>query len=174
MTRLCLIAAVAENGVIGRNNALPWRLPDDLKHFKALTLGHPILMGRKTWESLGRPLPGRENLIVTRNPGYQASACRVVHSLPEALTACAQAELAFVIGGGELYAQALPLADALYLTEVHAEVEGDACFPTIDRTRFVETERRHHGADEAHAWAFDFVTYQAIKPAMAGLADMAG
>jgi len=164
MTRLCLIAAVAENGVIGRDNALPWRLPDDLKHFKALTLGHPVLMGRKTWESLGRPLPGRENLVVTRNPGYQASACRVVHSLPEALAACAHAELAFVIGGGELYAQALPFADTLYLTEVRAEVEGDATFPDFDRTRFIETERRHHAADLAHAWAFDFVTYQAIKP----------
>lgn len=162
MTRLCLIAAVAGNGVIGRDNGLPWRLPDDLKHFKALTLGHPVLMGRKTWESLGRPLPGRENLIVTRNLAYQASACRVVHSLPEALAACAGKALAFVIGGGELYAQALPLADTLYLTEVQTAVEGDAYFPDFDRTRYIETERRHHDADEAHAWAFDFVTYQAI------------
>ncbi|MDD5296004.1 MAG: dihydrofolate reductase [Rhodocyclaceae bacterium] len=164
MTRLSLIAALARNGVIGRDNTLPWRLPDDLKRFKALTLGHPILMGRKTWESLGRPLPGRENVVVTRNPAYQATGCRIVHSLPEAIGACAHWDEVFVIGGGELYAQALPFAHTLYLTEVQAEVEGDARFPDFDRARFLETERLHHAQDETHALAFDFVTYQAIKP----------
>lgn len=160
MTRLALIAAVAKNGIIGRNNTLPWRLPDDLKRFKALTLGHPIIMGRKTWESLGRPLPGRENIVLTRDRNYQAAGCRVVHSLEEALAACGEADTAFVIGGGEFYALTLPFADVLHLTEVQAKVEGDASFPAFDRQRFIETEREHHAADEAHACAFDFVTYQ--------------
>ncbi len=164
MTRLALIAAVAKNGIIGRDNTLPWRLPDDLKRFKALTLGHPILMGRKTWESLGRPLPGRENIVVTRDRNYQATGCRVVHSLKEALAACGQADTAFVIGGGEFYALTLPVAHVLHLTEIQAEVEGDAHFPPWDKDRFVETERVHHAADDAHAWAFDFVTYQALNP----------
>ncbi len=161
MSRLCLIAALATNGVIGRHNTLPWRLPDDLKHFKALTLGCPVIMGRKTWESLGRPLPGRENIVVTRDPVYAAAGCRVVHGLEEALAACGNAEEVFVIGGGELYALALPLAHTLYLTEVHGNVEGDAHFPAFDRSRFLETQREHHAADETHAWAFDFVSYQA-------------
>ena len=163
MPRLCLIAARAANGVIGRDNTLPWRLPDDLKHFKALTLGCPVIMGRKTWESLGRPLPGRENIVVTRDHGYAAAGCRVVHGLEEALAACGDTDKVFVIGGGELYTLALALAHTLYLTEVQAEVEGDARFPAFDRTRFLETQREHHAADAAHAWAFDFVTYQA-KP----------
>ena len=161
MSRLCLIAALAANGVIGRNNTLPWRLPDDLRHFKALTLGCPVIMGRKTWESLGRPLPGRENIVVTRDRVYAAAGCRVVHDLEAALAACGTAETVFVIGGGELYTLALPLAHTLYLTEVRESVEGDTRFPDFDRTRFLETERVHHAADEAHAWAFDFVTYQA-------------
>lgn len=161
MPRLCLIAALATNGVIGRDNTLPWRLPDDLKYFKALTLGSPVIMGRKTWESLGRPLPGRENVVVTRDPAYQAVGGSVAHGLAEALAACGKADTAFVIGGGELFTLALPLADTLYLTEVRAEVAGDAYFPAFDRSRFLETERVHHAADAAHEWAFDFVTYQA-------------
>lgn len=160
--RIALIAAVAANGVIGRDNSLPWRLPDDLKRFKALTLGHPMIMGRKTWESLGRPLPGRRHIVVTRDRGYHAAGVETAHSLAEAVTACDEADTVFVIGGGEMYALALAegLADILYLTEVRAEVAGDTCFPEFDRAGFVECEREHHAVNDKHALAFDFVTYQ--------------
>lgn len=160
--RMALIAALASNGVIGKDNTLPWRLPDDLKRFKALTLGHPIIMGRKTWESLGRPLPGRRHIVVTRDTGYHAAGVETVHSLAQAVVACGEVETAFVIGGGEMYALTLAehLADVLYLTEVHAQVAGDTRFPEFDRADFVECEREHHPADDKHSLAFDFVTYQ--------------
>lgn len=162
--RLCLIAAIARNGVIGKHNALPWRLSADLKHFRALTMGHPIIMGRRNWESIGRPLPGRENIVITRDRHYAAPGCRVVHSLDEAIAACSGHEQAFIIGGAEIYAQALPLVSVLYLTEVDAEVEGDVHFPPFDRSRFKEISREHHEADDAHPYAFDFVVYQLIQP----------
>lgn len=162
MTELCVVAALASNRVIGKDNTLPWRLPDDLKHFKALTLGHPIIMGRKTWDSLGRPLPGRENIVLSRSADFRAEGGRVCHSLDDALATCGDRERVFVIGGGELYAQALARAHRLYLTEVKADVPGDSWFPEFDRTRFIEIERVHHTSDQAHAWAFDFVIYQNI------------
>ena len=127
--RVSVIAALARNRVIGIDNRLPWRLPEDLAHFKALTLNHPILMGRKTFESLGRPLPGRINIVITRNPGYRRDGCLVADSIPAALALCRDAAEIFFIGGAELYAQAIPLADRLYLTEVDIEAEGDARFP---------------------------------------------
>ncbi|WP_374399541.1 dihydrofolate reductase [Niveibacterium sp.] len=159
MTKLALIAAVARNGTIGRDNALPWRLRDDLKRFKALTLGHPIVMGRKTWDSLGRPLPGRRNIVVTRQRDLKLEGAEIVHSLDEALALCGEVERAFVIGGAQLYAEALPRADELCLTEVQAEVEGDAHFPDWRDAGFTEVRREGHPADEANDHAFEFVDY---------------
>ncbi len=159
MTKLALIAAVARNGTIGRDNALPWRLRDDLKRFKSLTLGHPIVMGRKTWESLGRPLPGRRNIVVTRQRDLQLEGAEVVHSLDEALALCGAVERAFVIGGAQLYAEALPRADELWLTEVQAEVDGDAHFPAWRDAGFTVVRREGHPADEAHDHPFEFVDY---------------
>ncbi|MDP2809495.1 MAG: dihydrofolate reductase [Rhodocyclaceae bacterium] len=157
---LTLIAAVARNGVIGIDNRLPWRLPADLKHFKALTLGHTVIMGRKTWESLPasfRPLPGRRNIVVTRDASYRADGAVVVRSLPAAIGA-AESGKAFVIGGAELYAAALPLAERLQLTEIDATFEGDTCFPAIDQHQWQETTRETHH-DEA-GFDYAFVSYQ--------------
>jgi dihydrofolate reductase len=157
-----LLAAVARNGVIGRDNGLPWHLPDDLKRFKSLTLGHPVIMGRKTYESIiertGKPLPGRENIVVTRQAGYVAAGCRVVHSLEAALSAAAQPGDIFVIGGEEIFALALPLAGRLDMTEIDADVEGDAVFPDYDRSEWREV-RREPGAG-AQGLRYDFVVYE--------------
>ena len=155
---LVLIAAVAANGVIGVANTLPWRIADDLKRFKVLTLGHPIIMGRKTWESLGRALPGRHNIVITRTPGYCAQGATVVASVAAAVAACANEETAFVIGGAEIYAQTLPLAQRMELTEIHTEVFGDAHFPEFSRVDWSELTREPHvNPDEL---AYDFVSYQ--------------
>ena len=159
-TTLTLIAAVARNGVIGRDNRLPWHLPADLKHFKALTTGHAVIMGRKTWESLPeqfRPLPDRHNIVVTRNAGYRAEGAVVVTSLPAALAA-AQSDEAFVIGGAELYATALPLADRLQLTEIDVAFDGDTHFPAVAPRQWRETAREAH-RDEA-GLGYAFVTYE--------------
>jgi dihydrofolate reductase len=156
--RLSLIAAVAANGVIGSDNALPWRLPADLKRFKALTLGHPVIMGRKTHESIGRPLPGRRNIVVSRNAAYGAEGCEVATSLEAALAACQDDDgEVFVIGGAQLYAAALPLAQRLYLTEIHAGFAGDAHFPAFDRNAWRETARERQRGEEGIA--FDFAVY---------------
>lgn len=155
---LVLIAAVAANGVIGANNALPWRIAEDLQRFKALTLGHPIIMGRKTWESLGRPLPERHNIVITRQPGYAAPGITVVDSVAAAIAACANEATAFVIGGAEIYAQTLPLAQRMELTEVHAEVKGDTCFPPFNRHEWRETLREPRS--DVTGLAYDFVSYQ--------------
>jgi len=171
---LALIAAVARNRVIGRGNALVWRHPDDARWFRQQTLGCPVVMGRKTWDSLParfRPLPGRPNIVVTRQPGWRAEGAVTAPGLAEAL---AQAEALagdaprlFVIGGGELYAQALPLADMLVLTEIAAAFEGDTWFPAVDAAQFAEAERTPHAADAASAAPFDFVVYRRISPAPA-------
>ncbi|MDA8110327.1 MAG: dihydrofolate reductase [Betaproteobacteria bacterium] len=156
--RICLIAAVASNGIIGAGGGLPWHLPEDLKRFKAMTLGHPVIMGRRTWESLGKPLPGRKNIVVTRRAGYAAAGASVACSLAEALALCAHAQVAFVIGGGELYRAALPSADILALTEIHRDYEGDARFPEFDRSVWREVQRAAHAA--ADGTRFDFVCYE--------------
>jgi dihydrofolate reductase len=156
--RLSLIAAVAANGVIGHNNRIPWRLPADLRWFKSVTLGSPIIMGRKTYESIGKPLPGRHNIVVTRDVTYQAPGCTVVHSLAEALTAADGADEVFIIGGAELYAQTLPIADRFYLTEVDAAVAGDTFFPAWDRSQWRELARESHAADDKNPYAYTFVT----------------
>lgn len=163
--RISIIAALAENGVIGRDNRLPWHLPDDLKHFRRLTIGHPVIMGRRNYESLGRPLPDRLNIVVTRDPGYAAPGCRVAHSLAQAFEAAAGAGEIFVIGGGELYAQTLERADRLYLTCVHARVEGDTRFPDFDPGAWREVERVRHEADDRHPYAFSFVTLERLPSA---------
>ncbi|MCD6705770.1 MAG: type 3 dihydrofolate reductase [Thiobacillus sp.] len=158
--RVSVIAALARNRVIGIENRLPWRLPEDLAHFKALTLNHPILMGRKTFESLGRPLPGRTNIVITRNPGYRRDGCLVADSIAAALALCRDAAEVFFIGGAELYAQAIPLADRLYLTEVDIEAEGDARFPDYDRSAFREVSRESHTGEKGDALEFDFAVYE--------------
>ena len=158
MTRVHIVAAVASNGIIGARGKLPWHLPQDLQHFKRLTLGHPVIMGRRTWESLGKALPARENIVVTRRRGYEAPGAAVASSLDAALALCAGEPIAFVIGGGELYAAALPLAAGLVLTEIHKDFEGDARFPDFDRAKWRETQRESHTA--ADGMRFDFVLYE--------------
>jgi dihydrofolate reductase len=158
--RVYLVAAVAENGVIGKNGQLPWHLPEDLKHFKKLTLGHPVIMGRRTWDSLGKhkPLPGRENIVVTRRPGYEAPGAAVANSLQGALAFCIGEPVAFVIGGTSLFEESLPIAAGLVLTEIHQDFEGDTYFPRYDRSRWKESQREAHTA--ANGMRFDFVLYE--------------
>ena len=156
--KLYLVAAVASNGVIGANGRLPWHLPEDLKHFKKLTLGHPVIMGRRTWESLGKALPGRENIVVSRAPGYQAPGAAVATSLDAAIAFCAGEKVAFVIGGTDLFAASLPLASGLVLTEIHRDYAGDARFPAFDRSQWRESQRERHTA--ADGTSFDFVLYE--------------
>jgi len=160
--KLSLIVAMADNHVIGHNNRLPWHLPADLKHFRAITLGKPVLMGRKTWESIGRPLPGRTNIVITRNADYLAADCVVVHSLDEALRAAGSAAEVMVIGGAELYRQALPQADTLYLTLVHGEFDGDTRFPDWRPDDWRETARIDHGPDDRNPHAYSFITLERI------------
>ncbi|WP_400190336.1 dihydrofolate reductase [Hymenobacter sp. B81] len=156
---VALVVAVAENGVIGRDNQLPWHLPADLKHFKQLTTGHPIVMGRRTFESIGRPLPGRRNIVVTRQADWQAEGCEVVHSVLGALELARQYDdEVMVIGGAEIYRQALPAADVVYLTEVHFSPEGDAVLPPFTADDWREESRERHEPDERHAYACSFVT----------------
>ena len=155
--KISIIVAMAENRVIGRDNGLPWHLPADLKHFKAITMGKPIIMGRKTWESIGRPLPGRTNIVVTRSPDYTAEGCVVVHSFEQALAAAAQHDEAMVIGGAEFYRQVLPQANTLYLTLVHETIEGDTYFPALDETQWQEVERTDFEADEQNPHAYSFI-----------------
>jgi dihydrofolate reductase len=153
-----LIAAVAKNGVIGRDNKLPWRLSEDLKHFKVLTMGHPMIMGRKTWESLPGRLPGRPHIVVTRNPDYVPDGATAAASLHAAVAAAGDTDEVFVIGGAELYAQAFEFADRLQLTEIDADFEGDAHFPNWNRAAWRETGRATHRADAGFDYAF--VTYE--------------
>jgi len=158
---LSLIVAISENGVIGREGDLPWRLSADLRRFKRLTMGHPIIMGRKTFESIGRPLPGRTMIVVTRQPDYRAAGAVVVHSLDEALeTASHIDDEVFLIGGAEIYRRALERVDRLYLTRVHADIEGDTRFPHIDFARWRLVQREHHAADEKNEYAHTFKVYE--------------
>jgi dihydrofolate reductase len=156
--RIYLVAAVAANGVIGREGRLPWHLPEDLKHFKHLTLGHPIIMGRRTWESLGGLLPGREHIVITRRPGFHAPGAALASSLEAALALCAGEAVVFVIGGSQIFAESLPLASGLVMTEIHRDYEGDTWFPPYERSRWRETQREAHLA--ADGTKFDFVLYE--------------
>ena len=154
---LSLIAAMAHNNVIGLNNQLPWRLPADLKHFKAVTLGKPVIMGRKTYESIGKPLPGRTNIVVTRDAGYHADGILIAHSLDEALTSTQDAPEAMLIGGAQLYAEALPRTQRMYLTVIDAEFPGDAFFPPYNPSDWHETAHEEHAPDENNPYSYRFL-----------------
>jgi dihydrofolate reductase len=154
-----VIVAMARNRVIGNKGAIPWRLPDELRLFKRLTMGHHIIMGRRTWESISRLLPGRTTVIVTRQRGYQAPGAIITHSLDEAIAACGNDEEIFVIGGADLYRSALPLAGHLYLTTVDAEPEGDTYMPEFNAADWREISSESHGADDRHAHAWRFTLY---------------
>ena len=160
---LVLIAAVARNGVIGAANTLPWRLPDDLRRFRALTTGHAVIMGRRTWESLPRALPDRQNIVVSGRADLPAAGAEVVPSLPAALACVRLPRPVFCIGGGEIYALALPHADALFLTEIDADIAGDTLFPPFDRTQWQETERSERVSTDGLAHCF--VTWRRVRPA---------
>jgi dihydrofolate reductase len=158
---ISLIDAMAQNGVIGRGNSLPWRrLPDDLRRFKEFTLGKPVLMGRKTFESIGRPLPGRANLVLTRDRSWFANGVIAVHSVEEALLQTRTCDEVVAIGGAEIYRLLLPYARRIYLTHVHADVAGDSYFPAFDSTQWDDVECRSHPADERHAYPLTFVTLE--------------
>ena len=157
---LSLVAAVAENGVIGRGRAMPWHLPADLAHFKRVTLGKPIVMGRRTYEAIGRPLPGRRNIVVTRSPGFVGAGVESAAGLTEAIALTRDVEEIMVIGGGELYAAALPIACRIYLTRVHAAVAGDTHFPEFDPAEWEEVAREERAADEKNAFALTFLVLE--------------
>lgn len=159
---LSLIAALADNRVIGKGNRLPWHLPADLQYFKRLTMGKPIVMGRRTWESLPGLLPGRTHVVVTRNPAYRAQGGFVVHSLDEAITTFGDVDELMLVGGASLYSQALPLVARMYLTEVHIAPEGDAYFPEFDRAQWREIAREEGKVDRRNAIPHSFVTLQRI------------
>jgi dihydrofolate reductase len=162
---ISLIAACSENRVIGKNNDLPWRLPDDMKYFMKTTKGHHVIMGRKNYDSIPekfKPLPNRTNIVVTRQPSFRAPGCLVVNTFERALyIARANGEKeAFVIGGSEIYELAIPVANKLYLTEINATIDGDTYFPEFDKREWKEVERRHHSGDADHQFSFDFVVYE--------------
>lgn len=161
--RISIIVAMAQNRTIGINNTLPWRCPEDLRHFKTLTMGHHMIMGRKTFDSIGKPLPGRTTVVVTRNPELKIDGCIVTHSLDEAITACAGDDEIFIVGGAELYAQALPLAETIYLTEIQQDVSGDAHFPAFHATEWREVAREPRLQKAPTPLQYHFVTYQRSK-----------
>ncbi|SIR54195.1 type 3 dihydrofolate reductase [Aeromonas veronii] len=160
--KISMIAAMAHDRVIGKDNQMPWHLPADLAHFKRVTLGKPVLMGRKTFESIGRPLPGRRNLVISRNPDYQAEGIEVVGSVEAALALLAgsSVEELMVIGGGHLYAEMLPSADCLYLTQIDLAVEGDTRFPAFDDGQWQRVDCESHPADEKNPHPYSFETWQ--------------
>ena len=157
---LSLIAALSRNRVIGKDNQLPWRLPADLKHFKAVTLGKPVIMGRKTFESIGKPLPGRANIVVTRDPKFHAAGIAIAHSLDDALAQAHDAPEIMLIGGAQLYTQALAHAQRLYLTLIHADVDGDAHFPDYEPADWRETAREDHAPDDSTPHPYSFVVLE--------------
>jgi dihydrofolate reductase len=161
--KLSLIAAVARNGALGKDNALLWHLPEDLKFFRRMTQGCPVIMGRKTWDSLPvkfRPLPGRRNVVLTRQADWQAEGAETVRSLDDALQRLAGADKVFVIGGAQLYAQALPRADELVLTEIHQDFDADVHFPDWPREQFAEIQREDHPAEQPQALGWSWVVYR--------------
>lgn len=164
---LSIIVALANNNVIGGGNTLLWKLPADFKHFKEITMGHPIIMGRKTYLSIGRALPERTNIIVTRQTNFTATGCIITHSLEDALAIATKSkntsDEVFCIGGGELYQQALPLAQKLYVTHVHATFEGDTYFPAINPTEWQEIAREPHRADEKNQYPFEFISFKSLR-----------
>jgi dihydrofolate reductase len=165
---LSLVVAVAENGVIGRDNTLPWLLPADLRHFRRVTLGHSILMGRRTHEAIGRPLPHRRNIVLSRDPAYRAPGCEVVESLQTAIDRVGAEDELMVIGGAVLFWQTLPMAERIYLTRVRAWPEGDVRFPPIDAMEWETLDVVEHPADALNAFACSFVWLRRRRPGSAG------
>ena len=159
MSRVNLIVARARNGVIGRDNAMPWKIPGEQAYFKRVTMGHPIIMGRRTWQSIGRALPGRRNIVVSRDTSFVASGAEVVGSFDEALSRTQDATEVFVIGGAQLYAAALPRADRLLITEIDQAFEGDTTFPSPDPAHWREAARDHHPPVPERPFAVDYVEY---------------
>lgn len=157
---ISLIVAMAKNRTIGINNTLPWRCPEDLKRFKALTMGHHMIMGRKTFDSIGKPLPGRTTVVVTRDRNLKIEGCLMAHSIPDAIKICAGDTEIFIVGGADIYAQSLQLADTLYVTEIQQDVEGDAHFPAFDKIHWHETSREVHSQETPQPLQYHFVTYQ--------------
>jgi len=157
--RLAIIVAMARNRTIGINNTLPWHIPADLKRFKSLTMGHHLIMGRKTFDSIGKPLPGRTTVVVTRNHALRMEGCIMAYSLEEAIKACAGDDEIFIVGGAELYALAMPLVDTIYLTEIQQEVAGDAHFPEFDIKLWQELAREQHSQETPQTLEYHFVTY---------------
>ena len=158
--RISILVAMASKRTIGIDNTLPWRIPEDLKHFKALTMGHHLIMGRKTFESIGKPLPGRTTVVVSRDRGLKIDGCIVAHSLQEAVAACANDPQFFVVGGADIYAQALGLADTLYITEIQQDVIGDARFPEFDQAKWLEVSREKHRQETPQPLEYHFVEYR--------------
>nr|AIA17737.1 Dihydrofolate reductase [uncultured bacterium] len=154
---ISIVVAIAANNAIGKDNQLLWRLPNDLKHFKQITSGHTIIMGRKTYDSVGKPLPNRRNIVITRQ-NMNIEGCEVVNSLDAALALCANEPEVFIVGGAEIYKQAMPLTDTIYLTIVHQSFEGDTYFPEIKANEWIEIEREDHNPDEKHKFAYSFIT----------------
>jgi dihydrofolate reductase len=160
MSKLSILVAMARNRTIGVNNTLPWRCPEDLKHFKTLTMGHHMIMGRKTFDSIGKPLPGRTTVVVTRNNDLSIAGCVIAHSLNEAIAACGGDEEIFIVGGAELYRQAFSLVDTLYITEIQQDVEGDAHFPAFDKSIWLEESREARSQEVPQSLEYHFVTYR--------------
>ena len=157
--KISIIVAASANGVIGAGGELPWHLPDDFRYFRQVTMGKPVVMGRRTWESIGKPLPGRRNIVVTRQPGFEAEGASVVDSPQAAVAAAEGAGELMVIGGGEIYRRFLPNAATVYMTLVRANVEGDTHFPPLDEREWALESRERHAADERHAFDFEFQVY---------------
>jgi dihydrofolate reductase len=164
MARLIMIAAAGEQNSLGKDNNLLWHLPDDFKRFKRLTTGHSIIMGRKTFESFPKPLPNRIHIVISRNRDYRVAYqnCKVVHSLEEALEFVNKEDVAYIIGGGEIYAQGMQVADAIELTRVHGTFNADTFFPEVDRKQWQLVKEEHHPADERHAYSFTYLTFERL------------
>lgn len=160
---ISIIAAVAENRVIGHKNQLPWHLPNDLRNFKALTLNKPVIMGRKTFESIGKPLPGRENIIITRQQDYPAPGCQVMDSLEQALEYASDQEEVMIIGGANIYEQALPHADRMYITQIHCGFNGDALFPEWNEAEWREVKREDHSDDNLNVFPYSFLVLERLS-----------
>ena len=156
---ISIVVAIAENHAIGKDNKLLWYLPNDLKHFKTITSGHTVIMGRKTYDSVGKPLPNRRNIIITRQQ-IDIQGCEVVNSLEEAIALCKTEEEVFIVGGAEIYRQAMAITNKIYLTIVHQNFEGDTYFPDIDENIWIETEREDHDPDEKNKFAYSFITLE--------------
>lgn len=161
---ISMIVAVSSNSVIGRDGDLPWHMPADLKRFKRLTMGHHLIIGRRTWDEVGAPLPGRIMVVVTRDTEFRVDGATVVHSLDEALQVVEGDDEVFIAGGGEIYRQALPLADRVYLTRVHAEIDGDTTFPELEEEEWRLVDREDHGSDDRNPYPYSFLTYDRVNP----------